>query len=154
MERSSRRQHPFAALGECLGAPHPRFDLSQHLGHQRRDGDEAGVEILRLWIKLGFLLAHRPNVGEEIIELTLFKFELIYGGIFRIANVPQEAVHPIVLIECPRLIFPFARQIIANATRDGGFPPLYLDPVDFAALYRQRMAETGGQLPGGAGLTQ
>ncbi len=87
-------------------------------------------------------------------EMTLFKFELIYGGIFRIANVPQEAVHPIVLIECPRLIFPFARQIIANATRDGGFPPLYLDPVDFAALYRQRMAETGGQLPGGGGLTQ
>ncbi len=86
-------------------------------------------------------------------ELTLFKFELIFGGIFRIANVPEEAIHPIVLIECPRLLFPFARQIIANATRDGGFPPLYLDPVDFAALYRQRLAEQGG-MPGGQQLTQ
>jgi preprotein translocase subunit SecB len=80
-------------------------------------------------------------------DLVLFKFELVYGGIFRIANVPAEAVHPIVLIECPRLIFPFARQILANATRDGGFPPLYLDPVDFAALYRQRMTEQQGGAP-------
>ena len=85
-------------------------------------------------------------------DLLLFKFELVYGGIFRIANVPQEAVHPIVLIECPRLIFPFARQILANATRDGGFPPLYLDPVDFAQLYRQRMAEN--PQAGGPALTQ
>ena len=86
-------------------------------------------------------------------DLILFKFELVYGGIFRLAGVPAEAVHPIVLIECPRLLFPFARQIIANATRDGGFPPLYLDPVDFAALYRQRMAETP-QGQGGPALTQ
>jgi preprotein translocase subunit SecB len=87
-------------------------------------------------------------------ELTLFKFELVFGGIFRITNVPQDAVHPIVLIECPRLLFPFARQIIANATRDGGFPPLYLDPVDFAALYRQRMAETSPAPGTGPSLTQ
>ncbi|CEJ15865.1 protein-export chaperone SecB [Phreatobacter sp. AB_2022a] len=86
-------------------------------------------------------------------DLILFKFELVYGGIFRIAGVPAEAVHPIVLIECPRLLFPFARQIIANSTRDGGFPPLYLDPVDFAALYRQRMAENP-QGQGGPALTQ
>lgn len=86
-------------------------------------------------------------------DLILFKFELVYGGIFRIAGVPAEAVHPIVLIECPRLLFPFARQIIANSTRDGGFPPLYLDPVDFAALYRQRIAENP-QAQGGPALTQ
>ena len=87
-------------------------------------------------------------------ELTLFKFELVFGGIFRITNVPQDAVHPIVLIECPRLLFPFARQIVANATRDGGFPPLYLDPVDFAALYRQRMTETAPGSGAGPALTQ
>ncbi|QCK85647.1 protein-export chaperone SecB [Phreatobacter aquaticus] len=85
-------------------------------------------------------------------DLLLFKFELVYGGIFRIVNVPQESIHPLVLIECPRLIFPFARQILANATRDGGFPPLYLDPVDFAQLYRQRMAEN--PQAGGPALTQ
>jgi preprotein translocase subunit SecB len=54
-------------------------------------------------------------------------------------------VHPLILIECPRLLFPFARQIIADATRQGGFPPLMIDPIDFAALYRQRVAEMNVQ---------
>lgn len=69
----------------------------------------------------------------------LFSFELVYAGVFRIQNVPQESLHPVVMIECPRLIFPFAREIVANAVRNGGFPPLLLDPVDFVALYRQNM---------------
>lgn len=72
---------------------------------------------------------------------TLFKFELDYAGIFRLHNIPDEQQHPVVMIECPRLLFPFARQIIADAVRNGGFPPLYLDPIDFAALYHSRMAE-------------
>jgi preprotein translocase subunit SecB len=75
----------------------------------------------------------------------LFKLELEYGGVFRLINIPQEQVHPIVMIECPRLLFPFVRQIVADATRDGGFPPLYIDPIDFVALYQQRIAEAGGQ---------
>lgn len=70
---------------------------------------------------------------------VLFSIELVYSGVFRIQNVPQDSLHPVVMIECPRLLFPFARQIIANAVRDGGFPPLLLDPVDFVALYRQNM---------------
>ena len=65
----------------------------------------------------------------------------LYAGLFRIQNVPQENVHPLVMIECPRLLFPFAREIIAAAVRNGGFPPLLIDPVDFAGLYRQRMGE-------------
>ena len=72
----------------------------------------------------------------------LFKFELDYAGIFRLQNIPDAELHPVVMIECPRLIFPFARQIVAEAVRNGGFPPLYLDPIDFAALYRQRISET------------
>lgn len=74
----------------------------------------------------------------EFDKKVLFAIELVYGGVFRIQNVPQESMHPVVLIECPRLLFPFARQIVADTVRDGGFPPLMLDPVDFAALYRQR----------------
>ena len=70
----------------------------------------------------------------------LFGFELAFAGAFRIQNVPADSVQPVVLIECPRLLFPFAREIIATATRNGGFPPLLLEPVDFVALYRQRMA--------------
>ena len=72
--------------------------------------------------------------------VVLFGFELLYAGIFRILNVPADSLQPTVLIECPRLLFPFAREIIATATRNGGFPPLLLEPVDFVALYRQRMA--------------
>jgi preprotein translocase subunit SecB len=71
----------------------------------------------------------------------LFAFDLTYAGVFRIQNVPQEQVHPVVMIECPRLLFPFAREIIASAVRGGGFPPLLLDPVDFVALYQQRVAQ-------------
>jgi preprotein translocase subunit SecB len=71
----------------------------------------------------------------------MFSFELEFGGVFRIRNVPQESFNPIVLIECPRLLFPFAREIVATAVRNGGFPPLLLDPVDFVALYRQKMGE-------------
>jgi preprotein translocase subunit SecB len=70
----------------------------------------------------------------------LFSFELIFAGIFRIQNVPAESMQPVVLIECPRLLFPFAREIIATAVRNGGFPPLLLDPIDFVALFRQRLA--------------
>jgi preprotein translocase subunit SecB len=71
----------------------------------------------------------------------LFNFELEFAGVFRIRNVPQESLNAIVLIECPRLLFPFAREIIATSVRNGGFPPLLLDPVDFVSLYRQRMAQ-------------
>ena len=78
---------------------------------------------------------------------VLFSFELAYAGIFRIQNVPQESVHPIVMIECPRLLFPFAREIVATTVRNGGFPPLMLDPVDFVGLYRQRMGEMQPQAP-------
>jgi preprotein translocase subunit SecB len=71
----------------------------------------------------------------------IFAFELIYSGVFRLSNIPQENVHPVVMIECPRLLFPFARQVVADAVRQGGFPPLYIDPIDFAGLYQQRAAE-------------
>ena len=77
----------------------------------------------------------------EAASTVLFRFELEFAGIFRIRNVPQESLNPVVMIECPRLLFPFAREIIANAVRNGGFPPLLLDPVDFVSLYRQKIAQ-------------
>jgi preprotein translocase subunit SecB len=77
----------------------------------------------------------------ELNGELMFGFELAFAGVFRISNVPPESVNAIVLIECPRLLFPFAREIIASTVRNGGFPPLLLDPVDFAALYRQRMSQ-------------
>ena len=74
-------------------------------------------------------------------DKVLFNAELAYGGVFRITGFPQEHMLPVLFIECPRLLFPFARQIIADATRNGGFPPLMLDPIDFAQMFQQKMAE-------------
>jgi preprotein translocase subunit SecB len=72
---------------------------------------------------------------------VLFSVELTYAGVFRIQNVPQENLHPLMMIECPRLLFPFAREIVATSVRNGGFPPLMLDPIDFVALYQQQMSQ-------------
>lgn len=82
-------------------------------------------------------------------DVTLFIVEVAYAGLFQIRNVPREHIQPVLLIECPRLLFPFTRQIVADATRQGGYPPLMIDPVDFAALYRQRMAELSAQQAAG-----
>ena len=71
---------------------------------------------------------------------TLFLLEVDYGGIFHVEGVPDEQLHPFLMIECPRLMFPFVRRIISDVTRDGGFPPLNIDTVDFLALYRQEIA--------------
>jgi len=71
---------------------------------------------------------------------VLFLLEVDYGGVFHVEGVPEEQLHPFLLIECPRLLFPFVRRIISDVTRDGGFPPLNIDTVDFLALYRQEMA--------------
>ncbi len=72
---------------------------------------------------------------------TVFNVELVYGGVFRVAHFPQEHMLPLLFIECPRMLFPFARQIVADATRNGGFPPLMIDPIDFGQMFQQRMAE-------------
>ena len=72
---------------------------------------------------------------------VLFHVELEYGGVFRLTGFPQEHLLPLLFIECPRLLFPFARQIIADATRNAGYPPLMIDPIDFGVLFQQRMAE-------------
>jgi preprotein translocase subunit SecB len=95
----------------------------------------------------------RP-VGQSEVEVTLtldaragadedvlFNVEIAYAGVFRIMNVPAEHMQPFVMIECPRLLFPFARQIVADAVRDGGFPPLMIDPIDFVALYQQNLSQ-------------
>lgn len=75
----------------------------------------------------------------------LFLVELSYAGVFSFEGLPQEHLQAVLLIECPRLLFPFARNIISDVTRDGGYPPLLIQPVDFAQLYRQSVANQGQQ---------
>ncbi|MDP3261637.1 MAG: protein-export chaperone SecB [Tabrizicola sp.] len=83
-----------------------------------------------------FKVTSRNKVNNE----TLFLLELEYGGTFHVEGVADEQLHPFLLIECPRLLFPFVRRIISDITRDGGFPPLNVDTVDFMSLYRQELA--------------
>ena len=82
-------------------------------------------------------------------DTVLFITELDYGGAFQLQNVPEQDVEPMLLIECPRILFPFARRIIADITYDGGFPPLRVDPIDFVGLYQQQKAAATSQQPQG-----
>ena len=95
-----------------------------------------------------------PNQFEVMLNLrisatenakAMFILELSYGGMFMLNNVPADSLQPILLIECPRLLFPFARRIVADVVRDGGLPPLLIEPIDFVALYRSKMAEAANQ---------
>ncbi|WP_373088178.1 protein-export chaperone SecB [Sneathiella sp.] len=102
-------------------------------------------------------------VGENLYEVELrieakgqhdeapaFVVELVYGGLFQLMNFPADTMELVCMIECPRLLFPFARRVIADATRDGGFSPLLLDPIDFANLFRDHKAQqTAQQAPAG-----
>ena len=74
-------------------------------------------------------------------DKPVFLLELVYAGLFQIVNVPDEVLQQILLIEGPHLLFPFARRIISDAVRDGGMPPLMIEPIDFAALYRAKQAQ-------------
>jgi preprotein translocase subunit SecB len=82
-------------------------------------------------------------------EGTAFRIELLYAGLFALRNIPAEQLQPFLLAEAPRLLFPFARKIIADAAMEGGFPPLRLDPIDFAGLYMQSAAQAQAEATGG-----
>ena len=97
------------------------------------------------------------DVHEVVIKLEVsarsdsgvqFMIDLSYGGLFGLRNFPEEALGPFLLVEAPRLLFPFARKIIADATVEGGFPPLRLDPIDFAGLYMQSAAQQQAEATG------
>lgn len=78
---------------------------------------------------------------------VIYNIELDYAGLFRIKNVPENMLQPVMFVDCPTLIFPFVRRVIADVVRDGGFPPLMLDPIDFAGLYAQNMGQDGKTAP-------
>ena len=96
-----------------------------------------------------FEVSLKINAVCKFAETTAFLVELSYGGVFTL-NVDDQYVRPVLLIECPRLLFPFARQIVANATSNGGFLPLMLAPVDFAGLYQKEIQERSGQAAPGS----
>ena len=89
--------------------------------------------------------AQAGNGQQPTVPPTVFVAELTYAGVFKLTGLPENAVEPVLLVECPRLLFPFARNILADVTRDGGFPPVLLQPIDFVALWQQRRAQAQAQ---------
>jgi preprotein translocase subunit SecB len=79
-------------------------------------------------------------------EQTVFQVELLYGGLFELNGFPEDQLELVLLIECPRFLFPFARRIISDMTAEGGFPPLHLEPIDFGAVYAAQRAQAGQAL--------
>ena len=87
------------------------------------------------------------HVDAKSGDETAFMVELTYGGVFGLLNIPQDSLQPLLLIECPRLLFPFARRVVADAIRDGGFAPLLIEPIDFVTLYRRRQQQAQAARP-------
>ncbi len=106
----------------------PEIDLGVDLQARRLENDHFEVEL-------------KLRVSAKAEDKPVFLMELAYGGLFLIQNVPEDVLQQVLLIEAPHLLFPFARRIVADAVRDGGMPPLMIEPIDFAGLYRSRMAE-------------
>jgi preprotein translocase subunit SecB len=109
---------------------------------------EVGVDVQARGLGVDqFEVMIRVRADAKAASQTVFLCELSFAGVFVLKGIPQENVQPVLLIECPRLLFPFARRVVGDVTRDGGFPPLLLDPIDFAALYRMQMARQQGSQP-------
>ena len=88
-----------------------------------------------------FEVALQLEVHAKCDQGVIYNVELVYGGMFRLHRVPQNLLQPVLFIDCPTLLFPFMRRVLADITRDGGFPPLMLDPIDFGRLYAQNLAQ-------------
>jgi preprotein translocase subunit SecB len=97
-----------------------------------------------------FMVGLRIEASSRTETQEFYSVSLDYAGVFNITNYEARVIEPLLLIECPRILFPFARRIIADATRDGGYAPLMLDPVDFVALYRRELARRAEEQGNGA----
>jgi preprotein translocase subunit SecB len=130
-------ESPRAPESLRAGGPQPQVDLGVELNARGRPDGFYEVE-LKLNAK-----AARDNE-------PVFVIELLYAGLFQVVNVAGPDLEAVLMIECPRFLFPFARRIIADLTAEGGFPPFMLEPIDFAAIYAQRKTATAGQPAGTA----
>lgn len=123
-------ENAVAQRGSQAGEVQPDTQVAVSLDARKRSAEHQYEVITK------FRITSKNKTNDEI----LFVVELDYGGIFHVEGVPEDQMHPFLLIECPRMLFPFVRRIISDVTRDGGFPPLNIDTVDFLALYRAELA--------------
>ena len=120
-------ENPNAPASVLTGNSVPKFDVNINVGVNRQPNDIYSVEMTL-------------KAKAERDDTLLFNIELVYGGAFLVKNVPDQQLAPLLMIESPRLLFPFARQILATVSQQGGFPPLMMEPVDFAQIYRSNLA--------------
>lgn len=121
------------AAPKALQSPpqNPQLQVSVNVGAARQSAEDYEVTLN--------IEAHaRSEAG------VIYNIEVAYGGVFRLRNMPENMIQPVLLIDCPTLLFPFLRRLVADVTRDGGFPPLMLDPIDFRGLYAQNVARAQG----------
>ena len=120
-------ENPHAPQSLNVASARPNIDVSVDLKAQKLQDD---------------LYEMTLHISSRAVEggNTLFLVDLAYAGIFQVSNVPEDRMEPLIMIDCPFVLFPFARRVIADVTRDGGFPPLMLDPIDFHTLYLQNKA--------------
>ena len=111
------------------GELNPEMQVNVNIDAKKRTADNQFDVIIKL----------RVDSTSKGTNDILFVLELDYGGVFQIENIPEDQLHPYLLIECPRMLFPFLRRIVSDITRDGGFPPLNLENIDFLKLYKQEM---------------
>ena len=111
------------------GELNPEIQVNVNIDAKKRTTDKQFDVIIKL----------RVDSKSKNTNNILLVLELDYGGVFQIENVPDDQLHPYLLIECPRMLFPFLRRIVSDVTRDGGFPPLNLENIDFLKLYRQEI---------------
>ncbi len=117
----------------------PNIDLGVDVGSDPVQGQENVYETT-------LKLMARAHVDND----TMFELDLAYAGVFDVSGAPSDRVDSLLMVDCPNLLFPFARRMIADISREGGFPPLLVDPIDFAGLYRQQLAERqAGSPPAG-----
>jgi preprotein translocase subunit SecB len=121
-----------AAQKAVNGQVQPDIQVQVALDARKRDAEDQFDVIMKLKVE---------SKTKEETPQPIFLLELEYAGVFKVENVTNEQLHPFLLIECPRMLFPFVRRIVSDVTRDGGYPPLNLDTIDFLALYRQQLAQ-------------
>lgn len=134
------RDMSFENIMAQKGAPadvQPDVQVQVNLDAKKRGGENQYETAIKLNI------TSKAKDGDA----TLFVLEIDYVGIFQVESVPEERMHPYLLIECPRMIFPFLRRIVSDVTRDGGFPPLNLENIDFLSLYRNEVARRQAENP-------
>ncbi|CUH79662.1 protein-export chaperone SecB [Tropicibacter naphthalenivorans] len=117
------------------GEVQPDVQVQVNLDAKKRTAENQYEVVMKLKVD------SKSKTGSD----QLFLLELDYAGVFHIENVPEEQLHPFLLIECPRMLFPFVRRIVSDVSRDGGFPPLNLETIDFLALYRNELARRAAQ---------